>query len=132
MNFSVCHLSVKDQSFVRGGKGQKFWKENLIIKVSSQISIFPGEILDLFVNFSNSHKKEGVEIRLLLLSKSASMWIVGLCEKVTRLEIPWRKRCIWLGEQQWVTMCKGICSSNFSHNHKQKCLNLKNGEGSRF
>ena len=47
----------------RGGKGQKFWKENLIIKVLSQISIFRGEILDLFDNFFNSHEKEEFEIQ---------------------------------------------------------------------
>ena len=92
MNFSVCHLRVKDQSFVRWeAKAKSFWKENLIIKVSSQISIFPGEILDLFVNFSNRViKKEKFEIRSLL-SYSASMWIVGVCEKVTKLEFPAEK-----------------------------------------
>ena len=46
-------------------KAKSFWKENLIIKVLSQISIFRGEILDLFENFSNSHEKEEFEIQSL-------------------------------------------------------------------
>ena len=44
-------------------KAKSFWKENLIIKVLSRISIFWGEILDILVNFFNGHENEGFEIK---------------------------------------------------------------------